>query len=75
MQAEIPAEEPQVDAAHPQLCVPADFQPLPACRHQSFPSNVWGTVGTDLTTSATALRPDGPASSCRKHKLNYLYTT
>lgn len=44
MQAEIPAEEPQVDAAHPQLCVPADLQPLPACRHQSLPSDVWGTV-------------------------------
>lgn len=44
MQAEIPAEEPQVDAAHPQRCVPADFQPLPACRHQPLSSDVWGTV-------------------------------
>lgn len=44
MQAEIPAEEPQDDAAHPQLYVPADLQPLPACRHQSLPSNVRGTL-------------------------------
>lgn len=40
-----------------------------------FPQMSEVQYGIDLAASAAALRPDGPASSCRKHKLNDLKCT
>lgn len=44
LQAALPAEEPQTDAAHPQHCVSAYVRAVSARGHQPLPTDVTGTL-------------------------------